>query len=252
MLETGGLYSDGFKTALKSWVLKSLTADNLDANRCVRFSGLEFSRGKKIRDFKNLAASTRSEDEEMRLALVRATYESGLLGAEAFVKFWDVLREFSVAMRQGDDHARDAIASLIAHHKSITKIVALYLPDHKENTLFERLAVLGADMSAGDCFAQGARNDKIDLSAKDLREKFRPFLKARFMKDHELKSARDILSKMERMQQDDSEYPELYLQARALLEDFEILKFKRKGDDAEEIIEEDSLAKLKGRFGRLK
>ncbi len=252
MLETGGLYSDGFKTALKSWVLKSLSADNLDANRCVRFSGLEFSRGKKIRDFKNLAASTRSEDEEMRLALVRATYESGLLGAEAFVKFWDVLREFSVAMRQGDDHARDAIASLIAHHKSITKIVALYLPDHKENTLFERLAVLGADMSAGDCFAQGARNDKIDLSVKDLREKFRPFLKARFMKDHELKSARDILSKMERMQQDDSEYPELYLQARALLEDFEILKFKRKGDDAEEIIEEDSLAKLKGRFGRLK
>jgi hypothetical protein len=256
MLETGGLYSDGFKTALKSWVLKSLAADNLDANRCVRFSGLEFSRGKKIRDFKNLAASTRSEDEEMRLALVRATYESALLGAEAFVKFWDILREFSVAMRQDDDHARDAIASLIAHHKSITKIVALYLPDHKENTLFERLAMLGAFQTGafqtGDCFAQGTCNDKVNLSVKDLREKFRPFLKARFMKDHELKNARDILSKMERMQQDDSEYPELYLQAMALLEDFEILKFKRKGDDAEEIIEEDSLAKLKGRFGRLK
>ena len=252
MLETGGLYSDGFKTALKSWVLKSLVADNLDANRCVRFSGLEFSRGKKIHDFKNLAASTRSEDEEMRLALVRATYESALLGAGAFVKFWDILREFSVAMRQGGDHARDAIAALMAKNKSISKFVALYLPDHKENTLFERLAVLGADMSVGDCFAQGARNDKIDLSVKDLREKFRPFLKARFMKDHELKNARDILSKMERMPQDDSEYPELYLQACALLEDFEILKFKRKGDDAEEVIEDDALAKLKGRFGRLR
>jgi len=243
MLETGGLYSDGFKTALKSWVLKSLTADNLDANRCVRFSGLEYSRGKKIRDFKNLAASTRSEDEEMRLALVRATYESALLGADAFVKFWDVLREFSVAMRQGGDHARDAIAALMAKNKSISKVAALYLPDHKENTLFERLSVLGAVQTS---------NDKIDLSVKDLREKFRPFLKARFMKDHELKNARDILSKMERMQQDDSEYPELYLQASAMLEDFEILKFKRKGDDTEEIIEEDSLAKLKGRFGRLK
>ena len=243
MLETGGLYSDGFKTALKSWVLKSLTADNLDANRCVRFSGLEYSRGKKIRDFKNLAATTRSEDEEMRLALVRATYESALLGADAFVKFWDVLREFSVAMRQGGDHARDAIAALMAKNKSISKMAALYLPDHKENTLFERLSVLGAVQTS---------NDKIDLSVKDLREKFRPFLKARFMKDHELKNARDILSKMERMQQDDSEYPELYLQASAMLEDFEILKFKRKGDDTEEIIEEDSLAKLKGRFGRLK
>ncbi len=252
MLETGGLYSDGFKTALKSWVLKSLVADNLDANRCVRFTGLEFSRGKKIRDFKNLAASTRSEDEEMRLALVRATYESGLLGAEAFVKFWDILREFSVAMRQGDDHARDAIAALMAKNKSIPKIAALYLPDHKENTLFERLAVLGADFTTGDFFAQVARNDKVDLSVKDLREKFRIFLKARFMKDHELKTARDILSKMERMPQDDSEYPELYLQACALLEDFEILKFKRKGNDAEEVIEDDALAKLKGRFGRLK
>ena len=160
-------------------------------------------------------------------------------------------------MRQGGDHARDAIAALMAKNKSISKFVALYLPDHKENTLFERLAVLGAcqtsaDMSVGDCFAQGARNDKIDLSVKDLREKFRPFLKARFMKDHELKTARDLLSKIERTASDDSEYPELYLQASALLEDFEILKFKRKGDDSEEIIEEDSLAKLKGRFGKLK
>ncbi len=252
MLETGGLYSDGFKTALKSWVLKSLVVDNLDANRCVRFTGLEYSRGKKIRDFRNLAASTRSEDEEMRLALVRATYESALLGADAFVKLWDILREYSVAMRQGGDHARDAIAALMAKNKSISKIAALYLPDHKENTLFERLSVLGADMSVGDCFAQGARNDKVDLSVKDLREKFRIYLKARFMKDHELKNARDILSKMERMPQDDSEYPELYLQACALLEDFEILKFKRKGNDAEEVIEDDALAKLKGRFGRLK
>lgn len=252
MLETGGLYSDGFKTALKSWVLKSLAADNLDANRCVRFSGLEYSRGKKIRDFKNLAASTRSEDEEMRLALVRATYESALLGADAFVKFWGFLREFSVAMRQGGDHARDAIAALMTKNKSISKIVALYLPDHKENTLFERLAALGSSLDAGDKLLASPIVDKVDLSVKDLREKFRPFLKARFMKDHELKNAREILSKMERMQQDDAEYPELYLQASAMIEDFEILKFKRKGDDSEEIIEDDALAKLKGRFGRLK
>jgi hypothetical protein len=57
---------------------------------------------------------------------------------------------------------------------------------------------------------------------------------------------------MERMTQDDAEYPELYLQASAMLEDFEILKFKRKGDDSEEVIEEDSLAKLKARFGQLR
>ena len=37
-----------------------------------------------------------------------------------------------------------------------------------------------------------------------------------------------------------------------MLEDFEILRFKRKGDDTEEVIEEDALAKLKKSFGRLK
>jgi hypothetical protein len=253
MLETGGLYSDGFKTALKSWVLKSLAADNLDANHCVRFSGLEFSRGKKIREFKNLAASTRTEDEETRLALVRATYESALLGADTFVKFWDILRDFSVAMRQGGDHARDAVSALTAGHRDILRILKLYVSDGPETTLFERLCALGgADKTAGDCFAQGACNDKVNLSVKDLREKFRPFLKARYIKDHELKNAREILSKMERMQPDDAEYPVLYLQARAMLEDFEILKFKRKGDDSEEVIEDDALAKLKKSFGRLR
>ena len=124
LLETGGLYSDGFKTALKAWVLKSLAADNLDANRCVRFTGLEFSRGKKINDFKNLAATSRSEDDEVRLALVRATYESALLGAEAFVRYWDILREFSVAMRQGGDHAREAISALTAGPAFIANIIA--------------------------------------------------------------------------------------------------------------------------------
>ena len=268
LLETGGLYSDGFKTALKAWVLKSLAADNLDANRCVRFTGLEFSRGKKINDFKNLAATSRSEDDEVRLALVRATYESALLGAEVFVKYWDILREFSVAMRQGGDHARDAIAALTAGHKFIAKIIALYSPDGPENTLFERISVLAGAL-ASQISALAATNsapdgqnsrtsvvtpqsaDRPDLSVKALREKFRPFLKARFMKDHELKNARDLLSKMERLSQDEPEYPELYLQACAMLEGFEVLKFKRKGDDSEDVIEVDALAKLKGRFGRL-
>ena len=243
LLETGGLYSDGFTTAPKTWVLKSLVADGLDANRCVRFTGLEFSRGKRIRDFKNLAANTRSEDEEIRLALVRATYESALLGAEAFVKFWDVLRDFSLAMRQGGSNARATLFS------------PLYSAD-KDTTLFERLVALrklgGVDMPVEDCFAQGVCSDMVDLSVKDLREKFRPFLKSRFMKDHELKAARDLLSKMERLPQDHPDFPELYLQACALLEDFEILKYKRKGDDSEEIVEEESLARLKARFGRLR
>ena len=250
LLETGGLYADGFKTALKAWVLKSLAADNLDANRCVRFSGLEFSRGKKINDFKNLAVSSRSEDDEVRLALVRATYESALLGAESFVTFWDVLREFSVAMRQGVGHARDALGVIMANHRSIGKIIVLYTSD-KETTLFGRLCVLGEMIPGAPNLLRDKAPLKPELSVRTLREKFRPFLKARFMKEHELKKARDLLSKMERLSADEAEFPELYLQACAMLEDFEILKFKRKGDDSEEVIEDDALAKLKGRFGRL-
>ncbi|MCQ2103306.1 MAG: ATP-dependent RNA helicase HrpA [Fibrobacter sp.] len=253
MLETGGLYADGFETALKIWVAKSLNADGLDANRCVRFTGLEFSRGKKITDFKNLANSTRSEDEEIRLALVRATYEAGLIGGDAFVKAWNILKNFSVAMRQGHDHAVDAAGSVV------NKLSVLYQQD---NTLFERVRTLAelldvsliqdSSLSNKDCGSTSANVSKnASLDARALRDLFRPYLKARFMKDHELKSARDLLSQIERKNADDAEFPELFLQAKAMLEDFEILRFKRKGDDSEEVVEVDALAKLKGRFGRL-
>lgn len=253
MLETGGLYSDGFKTALKIWVAKSLNADGLDANRCTRFTGLEFSRGKKISDFRNLANTTRSEDEEIRLALVRGTYEAGLLGGNAFVKAWDILKNFSVAMRQGHDHAVDAAGFVV------NKIAALYQQD---NALFDRVLALGNLLDHSlDQKVSGTRRDvhPIDsagtpareLDARALRDLFRPYLKARFMKDHELKAARDLLSQIERKNSDDAEFPELFLQAKAMLEDFEIVRFKRKGDDSEEVVEVDALAKLKGRFGRL-
>jgi HrpA-like RNA helicase len=236
MLETGGLFADGFETALKIWVAKSLAADGLDANRCVRFTGLEFSRGKKIRDFRSLAANTRSEDEEIRLSLVRATYESGLISAEAFVKCWNLLKDFSVNMRNSN--------SLTVKNKTIIAIHSAY---QKEITLFERLCamanLLGLIFENGDLGAV--------LNANMLREYFRPYLKARYLKDHELKNARELLGKIDRTPVDNEDYADLYLQAKALLEDFEILKYKRKGGDAEDVVEEDALARLKGRFGRL-
>jgi hypothetical protein len=254
MLETGGLYSDGFETALKIWVAKSLAADGLDANRCVRFTGLEFSRGKKIRDFRSLAANTRSEDEEIRLSLVRATYESGLISADAFVKCWNLLKDFSVNMRNVSD--KSTVKNKI--------IIAIHSAYQKELTLFERLCavsnhlgavspLLGASpVSIGkDSRGSNASRENTDLSANTLREFFRPYLKARYLKDHELKNARELLGKIDRTPVDNEDYADLYLQAKALLEDFEILKYKRKGNDAEDIVEEDALARLKGRFGRL-
>ena len=246
LLEMGGVFADGFETALKIWVAKSLTADALDANRCVRFSGLEFSRGKKIRDFRSLAANTRSEDEEIRLSLVRATYESGLISADAFVKCWNLLKDFSVNMRN-------------ASEKSTLKnkiIIAIHSAYQKELTLFERLRTVSQlfelNLEKGDLGAScNASRENSELSANTLREYFRPYLKARYLKDHELKNARELLGKIDRTPVDNENFADLYLQAKALLEDFEILKYKRKGNDAEDVVEEDSLARLKGRFGRL-
>ena len=238
LLEMGGVFADGFESALKIWVAKSLAADGLDANRCIRFTGLEFSRGKKIRDFKSLAANTRSEDDEVRLSLVRATYEAGLVSAEAFVKCWNLLKEFSVNMRNlGEKN--------LIKNKSIT---ALHQAYQKGVTLFERLRavadILKVSLPMDESTASPA-------SANNLREFFRPYLKARYLKDHELKNARELLGKIDRTSIDNKEYAELYLQAKALLEDFEILRYKRKGGDAEDVVEEDALARLKGRFGRL-
>ena len=251
LLEMGGVFADNFETALKIWVARSLAADCLDATRCVRFTGLEFSRGKKIRDFKSLAANTRSEDEEIRLSLVRATYESGLIGAEAFVKNWNLLKDFSVEMRGG-------CGKLTLKNKTI---IAIHTAYQKELTLFERLRVLaelfnielpfGASHNSSASRESGTSRENTELSAGTLREYFRPYLKARYLKDHELKNARELLGKIDRTPTDDPEFAELYLQAKALLEDFEILKYKRKGGDAEDIVEEDALARLKGRFGRL-
>ncbi|SHM81918.1 ATP-dependent RNA helicase HrpA [Fibrobacter sp. UWB7] len=250
LLEMGGVFADNFETALKIWVAKSLAADSLDATRCVRFTGLEFSRGKKIRDFKSLAANTRSEDEEIRLSLVRATYESGLISAEAFVKNWNLLKDFSVEMRNGCGKSTVKNKTIIAIHTAY----------QKELTLFERLRVLAElfniELPFGASHNSSASREFVsrentELSANTLREYFRSYLKARYLKDHELKNARELLGKIDRTPTDDPEFAELYLQAKALLEDFEILKYKRKGGDAEDIVEEDALARLKGRFGRL-
>jgi HrpA-like RNA helicase len=250
LLEMGGVFADNFETALKIWVAKSLAADCLDATRCVRFTGLEFSRGKKIRDFKSLAANTRSEDEEIRLSLVRATYESGLISADAFVKNWNMLKDFSVEMRNGCGKSTVKNKTIIAIHTAY----------QKELTLFERLRVLAElfniELPFGASHNSSASREFVsrentELSASTLREYFRPYLKARYLKDHELKNARELLGKIDRTPTDDPEFAELYLQAKAMLEDFEILKYKRKGGDAEDIVEEDALARLKGRFGRL-
>ncbi len=244
LLEMGGVFADNFETALKIWVAKSLAADSLDATRCVRFTGLEFSRGKKIRDFKSLAANTRSEDEEIRLSLVRATYESGLISADAFVKNWNLLKDFSVEMRSGNGKPTLKNKTIIAIHTAY----------QKELTLFERLRVLAELFNIElpfDASRESVSRENTELSANTLREYFRPYLKARYLKDHELKNARELLGKIDRTPTDDPEFAELYLQAKAMLEDFEILKYKRKGNDAEDIVEEDALARLKGRFGRL-
>ena len=155
---------------------------------------------------------------------------------------------------------RNVSGKPVIQNKIIISVHAAY---QKELTLFERLrsvaGILNVALPICDLGASRGHNtpgdnvsrDSSNLSANTLREFFRPYLKARYLKDHELKNARELLGKIDRTPTDNDEYADLYLQAKAMLEDFEILRYKRKGNDAEEVVEEDALARLKGRFGRL-
>ncbi|MCF0216277.1 MAG: ATP-dependent RNA helicase HrpA [Fibrobacteraceae bacterium] len=271
MLETGGVHADGFLAPLKIWVAKSLLADGLDVKENVpRFTGLEFSRGRKIKDFRNLASNTRSEDETVRLALVRAAFESGLLGAEAFIKCWNVLREFSLDMRREKSTFLDLSSGVLNKNTPLYRLFALYKnPDScGVFNLYERLCAVDAVVNgawikkvgedslekAEPCAEKNslaATSLLPEFSAKTLRERFRPYLKSRYLKDHELKAARDILSQVDRAEEDTPEFGDLYLEAMAMLETFDIHRYKRNGDNEEEEVEEGALLKLKGRFGRL-
>lgn len=253
LLELGGLYANGFESAKKEFAQKSLIADNLNASCCVRFSGLEFSRGKKLSDFKNLAASTRKEDDNIRIALVRATYESSLIGANAFIAYWIVLRKFSVYMRQANEISYENMSV-------VKKIVKIYA---QENSLFVRLCELanvainefGSEFNANKILkfiaALPPQKIELNLDTKLLREKFRTFLKSGLLKDTELAIMRELLTKIESTKIGSCDFSELFVRINSMFENFEILKFKRKRFATEEIVEESSLAKLKSTFGKL-
>ena len=91
------------------------------------------------------------------------------------------------------------------------------------------------------------------VNVKEIREAFRPFIIARFLKEEERKKAREVLSALEKSANSLNVFFENWLLAQMTLEQFDYLKSKRgsifASDDEE--VEKSSLLKLKGRFGQL-
>ena len=86
-------------------------------------------------------------------------------------------------------------------------------------------------------------------SAKSFRESFSPYFSGRFLKEHELKKAREALACAEKARTE-SERFESALVLQILLENFELLRFKRSilAQAPEEKVEMSDLLKLRERF----
>ncbi|HHX14765.1 MAG TPA: ATP-dependent RNA helicase HrpA [Fibrobacter sp.] len=237
-LEKFGLYKEDIPLPSKDYVFRSLAIEVFDQNELERFSSIEFSRGKKIKDFKQLAQQTRSEDDTLRLILARLTFESGLLGKEAFIQCWNRLKDFSTSIRQN----REIPASM---KKTLFTFSTI-------ESVFDRLKYITHWLENAPEPAL-VENPMSLVNVKEIREAFRPFIIARFLKEEERKKAREVLSALEKSANSLNVFFENWLLAQMTLEQFDYLKSKRgsifASDDEE--VEKSSLLKLKGRFGQL-
>lgn len=242
--------SPDYSTAPREWVLKSLLADgDVNENRprtardlesvLERFSGLEFSHGKKIHHFKELSQATGDTENQVRTGLVQLVWESGLLGLPFFIRGWSLLRE-SMAQWRCQKPIREDYEKLA--------LALLSCP-----SLYKRLVLIARFWNADVDHLESILDTLPLANGKELRERFRPFLNGRFLKDFELKAARDLLTHIEHFVGDNEAYFELWVQAEGLLERFSLLRYKRGflASAPEEVVEVSALAKLKGQFGRL-
>jgi hypothetical protein len=117
---------------------------------------------------------------------------------------------------------------------------------------YNRLKYIEDWLESGNSFS--LVEDPMDLIQwKSIRESFRPYFVARYIKEDEQIKMRHLLSALEKEMKSSNDYFEIWLEVQLLLEEFEYFKFKRSilfESDALEV-EKSSIVKLKGRFGKL-
>lgn len=226
------------------WALRSLlamddsekekfTLDFLD-RALSRFAGLEFARSHKVRAFSDISSSRTSLETTSRDGLIRMVFDAAYLGVSAFVLAWEKFRDAFVCFRRGEKVSSAAL-SLAA------KLAT-------EESLYARLRMISAFLEPEKALPDW--EEPLSLpSSKAFREAFSPYLSGRFLKDFELKNARELLSRSEKAEGDLPSF-QAKVALQVLLEQFELLRFKRSmlASVPEERIEKDALLKLRDRF----
>ncbi len=228
------------------WALRSLLAMN-DSERekfthdyldraLPRFAGLEFARSHRVRTFSDLSSSRTAQETDSREGLVRMVFDAAYLGVSAFVRMWENFREAFVRFRRGE--------------KVSAPVLGLAGKIAAEENLYARLRMIAA-------FLEPERelpdwNERLSLPTnKDFREAFSPYFSGRFIKDAELKNARDLLLSSEKAEDEISMF-RAKVALQVLAEQFELLRYRRSvlSNVPEERIEKDALLKLRERFRR--
>ena len=228
------------------WALRSLlamtdaekekfTVDYLD-EVLARFSGIEFARSRKVRSFADISSRETTAETNSREGLFRLVFDASYLGVTAFVRAWDAFREAFVGFRRGT--------------KVSEKLLQLASRLAAEENLYARLRLISAFVLPEKASEWGEWKEGLSLpTVKNLREKFSSYFAGRFLKDHELKNARDTLSLAEKVRSDADSFDAI-VSLQILLENFELLRYKRSflAQAPEEKVERDDLLKLRARF----
>lgn len=161
-------------------------------------------------------------------------FDASYLGISAFVLAWEKFRETFVGFRRGEKVSA-AVLNLATRLAS-------------EENLYARLRMISAFLASEKPLPDWSEPLSLP-TAKAFREAFSPYLSGRFLKDFELKNARELLSRSEKAEGGLPIF-QAKVALQILLEQFELLRFKRSmlANAPEERIEKDALLKLRDRF----
>jgi RNA helicase HrpA len=228
----------------KEEIISALIASDWNPAQTERFSGLEFAKANRIKSFKDLSPELQSEDFVLRAGLSRLCYESALLGGKYFTPLWNYLRQVTKSMRQGQKISAELkrLANAVLNANSVYEILSLGIEFGKTEGLWQK-EILELEHSS----AYPIKN----LTVKDLREEFRPFLQSRLLREEDRRKVRDILFALEKTEIESEEYIERYIMAKILFEKYSAKSIQKEEDMEIESIEQASLEKLKNRFGKI-
>lgn len=249
LLESGGLNLGHWERASRDFAFRALLGGLAPADESLRywekklerFSGLEHARGAKVSSFAELSKQAPTGAEEVRLGLVRLTWDSALLSRDAFAKAWGILRDCVLRMRKGQPPAKEwaawgeQLAAASSLHARLA-LVARYLGENEDD------------------FLEVVPGQAVVLDAKMWRERFRPYLAGRNVNDGTLKTVRQLLARLDKNDYVDAEAFDLEVHATVLWDECRLESFRKSGAPAEDVeeVEKADLSKLKNAFGKIR